>query len=82
MKLQSVKFAFGIFYCGEFRVFRAGCSAETSRQRRHLIPVTIPDVDLFAESIEQLRAVGDVQHAWPIFAALAELHLAAKMMRH
>ena len=44
--------------------------------------MTVPNIELRAESIEQLRAVGDFQHARAEFAASAEFNLPAEMMRH
>ena len=58
-----------------------GC-AKSRGHGRDLVAVAAPDVDLFADPIEELRAIRDVQHARAVFAPGAELHLAAQMVRH
>ena len=44
--------------------------------------MTVPDIELIAESIEQLRTVGDMQHSRAVLAPSGEDDLAAEMMRH
>ena len=51
-------------------------------QRRDFVAMAAPDIDLLADPVEELRAVRDVQHARAVFAPVAELHLAPKMVRH
>ena len=46
MKLQSVKFSLGIFDRGEVGIFRVRRRAKTLRQRRDLVAMTVPDIDL------------------------------------
>ena len=82
MKLQSVKFALPIFDCGEIGTFRPAGGEKTLRQSRHFIAVTVPDIELITEPIEQLRAVCDLQHSCAVLAPSGEHDLAAEMMRH
>src|SRR6266508_768158 len=82
MKLQSVELALRIFHRREVGALRSPGSAKSFRQRRHFVAMTVPDIDLWAESIQQLRAVCDVQRPSAVLASPGEHNLAAKMMRH
>jgi hypothetical protein len=48
MKLQSVQLLLWIFHRGEIAAFGGPRDAKTFRQRRHLVAVAVPDVDLLA----------------------------------
>src|SRR6266487_5259593 len=51
MKLQPVKLALWVLHRREVGALRSPRSAKSLRQRRHFIAMTVPDVDLRAESI-------------------------------
>src|SRR6266496_1488242 len=80
MKLQSVELALRIFHRREVGALRSPGSAKSFRQRRHFVAMTVPDIDLWAESIQQLRAVCDVQRPSAVLASPGEHNLAAKVM--
>jgi len=82
MKLQPVKLALRILHRGEVRTLGLAGGAKTLRQRGNFIAMTVPDVELRAESVEQLRTVCHFEHARSELAAAAEFHLTAEMMRH
>src|SRR6266851_10292841 len=73
MKLQAVKFALGIFDRGKVRVLAASRGAKAVGQRRHLVAVTAPNIELWTDSFEERRAVCDLQQTGPVFAPRAEL---------
>ena len=82
MKLEAVKFSVGIFDRGESGILGMRGGAESSRQRRHLVAVAAPDIDLLADAVEEFRAIRYLEHARPVFAAFAEFHLPAEVVRH
>ena len=61
MKLQSVKFSLRIFDRGERRILGARGGAKPVGQGGHFVAMTVPDIDLLAEPVEQLRAVRHLQ---------------------
>src|SRR5947208_13477303 len=79
MKLQSVKFPLSIFDRGKIGTLGSARGEKTFRQRGHFVTVTVPDIELIAESVEQLRAVRDVQHSGAVFAPAGEHDFAAEM---
>ena len=82
MKLQRVELAFGVFDRGEGGIFGMRDGAEAFGERGQLVAVAVPDVDLLAEPVEERGALVDVQKSGAVFAAGAELDLAAEMPRH
>src|SRR5947209_5129416 len=82
MKLQAVEFALSIFDRGKIRALRPPGGKEAFWQCRHLVAVAIPNVELIAEAIEQLRTVGDLQHSRAVFAPAGKNDFTAEMMRH
>jgi hypothetical protein len=82
MKLQAVKFPLSIFNCREIGTLGLAGGDETFWQRSYFVAVAVPDVELMAEAIEQLRAVGDVEHSRAVFAPTGENDLTPEMMRH
>ena len=82
MKLEAVEFSNGIFDRGERRIFCVRRRAKSCGHGRDLVAVAVPDVDLFADAVEELRTIRDVEHAGAVFASGTEFHLAAEMVRH
>src|SRR5207302_1094647 len=72
MELQAVEFPFSIFDRGKIRALRLSGSEKTFWQRRYFVAVAVPNIELIAQAIEQLRAVGDLQHSRAVFAAARE----------
>ena len=82
MELQAVEFPFSIFDRGKIRALRLSGSEKTFWQRRYFVAVAVPNIELIAQAIEQLRAVGDLQHSRAVFAAARENDFTAEMMSH
>ncbi len=82
MKLQPVEPRLRIFDRGVGRILGGGGRAKALRQRRHLVPVAVPDIELFADPGEKMGAICHVQHARAVLAPGAEFHLPAEMLCH
>src|SRR4030095_2845542 len=78
MELQPVKFSLSIFDRGKVRAFSPTGGQKTFRECGDFVAVTVPNVELIAESVEQLRAVGDLQHSGAILAPAGENDAAAE----
>src|SRR4029453_18803963 len=82
MKLQAVKFELRIFHGGEIATFRCSDNAKTFRQCRYFVAVAVPNVELVAQSIEELRSLRHVQHPGAILTAPGKNDTTVKVMRH
>ena len=82
MELQREELAFAVFDRGKGGILRVRDSVESLRERGQFVAVAVPDIHLFAETIEEASAPIDVQKSGPILAPGTELDLAAKMAGH
>jgi hypothetical protein len=82
MKLEAVKFTLRILDRCEIATFGCSDDAKAFRQHRYFVAVAIPNVELIAQSIEEFRSLGHVQHAGAILTSPGKNDTAVKMMRH
>jgi prepilin-type N-terminal cleavage/methylation domain-containing protein len=82
MKSQREELALAVFDRGKGGILRVRDGVESFRERGQFVAVAVPDVHLFAETIEEASAPIDVQKPGPILAPGTELDLAAKMAGH
>src|SRR4029450_8308373 len=82
MELQPVQFPLSIFDRGKVRALSPTGGKKTFRERGHFVAMTVPNLHLLPDSVEQLRAVRDLQHSRAVFATPGENDFAPEMMRH
>ena len=82
MELQAIKFPAGILHRRKIGIFGARGRPKTVGQSGHFITVTVPNIKVGAQAVEQLGTICDMENARPEFAPSAELHLPSEMVRH